>query len=93
MVDNVAGRTVQQRLNAFVAKAMVMAIRCYQLTLSVLIGRQCRFYPSCSHYAAEAIREHGPWRGAWMALRRIGRCHPWHEGGFDPVPGANQDHT
>lgn len=61
-------------------------IRGYQLVLSPWIGRQCRFYPTCSHYADEAIAVHGVWRGAWLALRRIGRCHPFHEGGVDPVP-------
>ncbi len=46
----------------------------------------CRFTPTCSEYAREALREHGPWRGSWLALRRIGRCHPWGKSGFDPVP-------
>ena len=61
-------------------------IRIYQLGLSPLLGPRCRFYPSCSHYAAEAIDVHGVLRGGWLALKRIGRCHPLHPGGFDPVP-------
>lgn len=61
-------------------------IRGYQLTLSPWIGRQCRFYPTCSHYAAEAITEHGPWRGTWLGIRRVARCHPFHPGGVDLVP-------
>jgi putative membrane protein insertion efficiency factor len=61
-------------------------IRGYQLALSPLFGPKCRFYPSCSHYAIEAIDTHGALRGLWLAIKRIGRCHPWHEGGFDPVP-------
>lgn len=58
----------------------------YRLLLSPLFGGQCRFYPSCSSYAREAIETHGSWRGSWLALRRILRCNPWHPGGIDPVP-------
>ena len=68
-------------------------IRGYQLAISPLLGPRCRFYPSCSHYAFEAIEIHGAVRGTWLAIKRIGRCHPWHEGGFDPVPGClNHSH-
>ena len=62
------------------------AIRVYELTLRPVIGANCRFYPSCSVYAREAICMHGAGRGALLAGRRILRCHPWHSGGFDPVP-------
>ena len=61
-------------------------IRMYQLTLSPMLGPRCRFYPSCSHYGMEAIDKHGALRGSWLTMKRIGRCHPFHEGGFDPVP-------
>jgi putative membrane protein insertion efficiency factor len=61
-------------------------IRAYQLTLSPLLGPRCRFYPSCSQYALEALRAHGSLHGCAMALRRLLRCHPWHAGGYDPVP-------
>jgi uncharacterized protein len=61
-------------------------IRAYQPIVSPWLGPRCRFYPSCSNYALEAIGEHGMLRGGWLTLRRIGRCHPWHPGGFDPVP-------
>lgn len=61
-------------------------IRAYQLTLSPFFGQQCRFTPSCSHYAAEAIERHGAWCGSWLAIKRIGRCQPLCAGGFDPVP-------
>ena len=67
---------------------LIRIVRLYQLTLSPLIGNNCRFYPSCSHYAVEAIETHGSGRGSFLALRRILRCHPWHEGGVDPVPPA-----
>lgn len=64
-------------------------IRAYQLLLSPLLGNNCRFEPSCSQYAIEAIARHGPWRGGTLALGRILRCHPWHSGGYDPVPPAH----
>jgi putative membrane protein insertion efficiency factor len=64
------------------------AIRLYQLIGSPFIGNQCRFHPTCSNYALEAIEVHGVWKGSWLALRRLGRCQPFHPGGFDPVPGA-----
>ncbi len=72
--------------------ALLMLIRGYQLFISPLIGPRCRFYPTCSHYALEALRVHGLRRGGWLALRRIFRCHPWHPGGVDPVPPACTDH-
>jgi len=61
-------------------------IRGYQLTLSPLLGPRCRFHPSCSQYAIEALRLHGTLRGSLLSLRRLARCHPWHAGGYDPVP-------
>jgi putative membrane protein insertion efficiency factor len=61
-------------------------IRAYRLLLSPWWGRQCRFTPTCSEYALEAIERHGALRGTGLAMRRISRCHPWHAGGFDPVP-------
>ncbi|MGB0219874.1 MAG: membrane protein insertion efficiency factor YidD [Sinimarinibacterium flocculans] len=68
------------------ARLLLGLIRGYQLLLSPLLGPRCRFYPSCSHYAAEAICRHGSLRGGWLALRRLARCHPLHPGGYDPVP-------
>lgn len=63
-------------------------IRGYQLLVSPFIGAHCRYHPTCSDYACEAVSRHGALRGAWLALRRIARCHPWAEGGSDPVPPA-----
>ncbi|MEW5924798.1 MAG: membrane protein insertion efficiency factor YidD [Candidatus Zixiibacteriota bacterium] len=70
---------------------LLILITLYRYTLSPLIGNQCRYYPTCSHYAEDAIKEYGAWSGSIMAIRRIFRCHPWHDGGYDPVPLKNQD--
>ncbi len=61
-------------------------IRTYQLTLSSIMGRQCRYLPTCSEYASDAIRLHGPWAGFWLTLSRFLSCHPWGGSGYDPVP-------
>ncbi|MDQ1725285.1 MAG: uncharacterized protein QOG52_2313 [Frankiaceae bacterium] len=68
-------------------------IRAYQLVLSPLLGQRCRFAPSCSSYAAEALAVHGAVRGSWLAVRRIARCHPFHPGGYEPVPAAGPHRT
>jgi putative membrane protein insertion efficiency factor len=65
---------------------LLRLIRLYQVTLSSIMGTQCRFYPSCSHYMAEAVARHGAARGFLLGISRISRCHPWHAGGYDPVP-------
>ena len=67
-------------------RALLGLIAAYRYFLSPWWGSQCRFDPTCSRFAAEAIERHGAARGTWMALRRVSRCHPWHHGGFDPVP-------
>lgn len=67
-------------------RSLLFFIRFYQVTLSVLLGPSCRFYPSCSHYAAEAIESHGAIMGVNLAARRFCKCHPFHPGGYDPVP-------
>lgn len=67
-------------------KFLRFLIRAYQITLSPFLGSACRFTPSCSAYASEAIDRHGALRGSWMALKRIARCHPLCDGGYDPVP-------
>ena len=77
---------VGHRAPGIAARACVGCVRAYQLTLSRLVGGQCRFHPSCSHYAIGAFREHGALRGAWLTLRRLARCHPWGGQGHDPVP-------
>ena len=67
-------------------RLMLLVIRAYRYLLSPWWGNQCRFEPTCSEYAMQAIEEHGSLRGSWLALRRLTKCHPWHRGGFDPVP-------
>jgi len=68
-------------------KPLLLAlIRFYQFAISPLLGQRCRFFPSCSEYAVEAIERHGILRGCWLGLRRLSHCHPWHAGGYDPVP-------
>lgn len=68
-------------------KRIVLALlRGYRYAISPMLGRNCRFVPSCSEYALEAVERHGALKGAWLALRRVGRCHPFSGGGYDPVP-------
>jgi uncharacterized protein len=67
-------------------RVMRALVRGYQVALSPYFGTQCRFYPTCSAYAMEALDRHGAARGSWLSLRRLCRCHPLHSGGFDPVP-------
>ncbi len=65
---------------------LIWLLKGYRFAISPLYGQVCRFYPTCSAYALEAVTEHGALRGSWLAVRRIGRCHPWNPGGYDPVP-------
>jgi putative membrane protein insertion efficiency factor len=68
------------------AWVLIMLIRGYQYFLSPFLGTQCRFTPSCSHFARQALERHGVLKGGYLAIRRVLRCHPWHPGGHDPVP-------
>jgi uncharacterized protein len=72
------------------ARALLFAVRVYQAFFSALMPSACKFYPSCSHYAADALRIHGARRGTWLALRRVARCHPFTRGGVDLVPDAEE---
>jgi putative membrane protein insertion efficiency factor len=65
------------------ARLLILLIKLYQYTLSPLLGNCCRFYPSCSDYALLALRKHGALKGVWLALKRVGKCGPWHKGGVD----------
>lgn len=71
------------------AFCVIVLVRAYRWFISPILGPNCRFEPSCSAYAEEALRRHGLGRGLWLAARRLGRCHPWHAGGWDPVPASS----
>lgn len=79
-------RTLFRWLGSAVAAVLILPIRFYQLCISPMLGPSCRFTPTCSQYAVEALRKHGPLKGSWLAVRRICRCHPWGGSGYDPVP-------
>ena len=80
------GFPVGSRVRQLPRLTLIALVRLYQLTLSPILGGSCRYYPSCSAYAIEALERHGALRGGWLAIARIGRCHPFRPGGFDPVP-------
>ncbi len=67
-------------------RLVILIISLYRYAISPLLGPRCRFYPSCSEYAQTAVGRFGVLQGGWLAMKRVGRCHPWHEGGIDPVP-------
>lgn len=74
------------RLLKILALPFILLIRIYQLVISPLLGPKCRFTPTCSHYATEALKKHGVFKGTWLSIKRISRCHPWGGSGYDPVP-------
>lgn len=73
-----------------IAKLLRLLVRSYRLLISPVMPPACRFYPSCSEYAEQALCRHGAWHGSWLTAGRILRCGPWHDGGYDPVPEANE---
>jgi putative membrane protein insertion efficiency factor len=80
---------MKRRIEQALSWLLLAVIHGYRLGVSPVLGPCCRYLPSCSAYAEEAIRVHGPGRGAWLSLRRVLRCHPLRRGGFDPVPKGN----
>ena len=74
------------RLKQALSSLLIFPIRLYQLCISPLLPPSCRFTPTCSQYAIEALRKHGPVRGLWLTVKRLSRCHPWGGSGYDPVP-------
>ena len=79
--------------SGWVSRILIALIWCYRYTLRGLLGNQCRFYPSCSEYALQAITHHGALKGSYLGAHRICRCHPWSAGGHDPVPQLSTDAT
>ncbi|HEX9878509.1 MAG TPA: membrane protein insertion efficiency factor YidD [Gammaproteobacteria bacterium] len=74
------------RVTELCTRALIGAIRLYQLAVSPWLRGNCRHWPTCSAYAASAVRRYGPLRGSWLSVKRVGRCHPWGSSGYDPVP-------
>ena len=70
----------------FLSFLLVIPIKLYQILISPILGPNCRYHPTCSHYSIEAINKHGPFKGTWLAIKRISSCHPWGGSGHDPVP-------
>jgi putative membrane protein insertion efficiency factor len=69
-----------------ISRILIVPVRVWQLTISQVLPPTCRYSPSCSHYMIEALQRHGPVKGLWLGIKRIGRCHPWGSSGYDPVP-------
>lgn len=80
------------KISRVLSRPLVGLVKLYRVTLSPWLGMNCRFQPSCSEYAIEALQVHGVVKGSWLAAKRIGRCHPWGGSGYDPVPGDRRDH-
>ena len=78
-------------VSRILARPLIGLVRLYRLAISPWLGSNCRFQPTCSSYAIEALQVHGALRGSWLAAKRIGRCHPWGGSGYDPVPGTDGD--
>lgn len=78
-------------VSRMLAKPLIGLVRLYRMLISPWLGSNCRYQPTCSNYAIEALQVHGVLRGSWLAAKRIGRCHPWGGSGYDPVPGTNGD--
>jgi uncharacterized protein len=88
----VSGRVVEV-LRGLPRLLLLGLLKVYQTVISPLTGPTCRYYPSCSQYAVIAVQRHGALRGTWLAVRRLGRCHPWSAGGVDDVPPAREPHS
>lgn len=67
-------------------RMLLLLIKAYQFLISPMLGPSCRFTPTCSEYAVQALKKYGALKGVWLSIKRVGRCHPWHDGGYDPLP-------
>jgi uncharacterized protein len=79
-------RNLWAALSALLLEILQLLLGAYQILVSPLLGPSCRFHPSCSRYAQGCLERHGVWRGSWLSVRRVCRCHPWSDGGYDPPP-------
>ena len=79
-----------QRVKSLLSYLLIGLVNIYRYMISPVIGPRCRFHPTCSSYMIEAIKLHGPFKGTWLGLKRLGRCHPYNDGGYDPVPGSEE---
>ena len=79
-------RTVYKTILKLLAFPFILIIKMYQLLISPILPANCRYQPTCSHYAVEALKKYGIFKGGWLAIKRISRCHPWGSSGYDPVP-------
>ncbi len=91
MTSGVASRAIVDALGRLLAWPILLLVQIYRVTISPLLGANCRFEPTCSSYAIEALRQHGAFRGSVLAAKRIARCHPWDSSGYDPVPEPEAD--
>ena len=73
-------------MQKIVTSFLIALVRAYQIALSPYLGNQCRFTPTCSYYAIQALQTHGAFKGFWLTIKRLSKCHPWHAGGYDSVP-------
>jgi hypothetical protein len=67
-------------------RILLFLVKTYQYLISPMLGPSCRYTPTCSEYAVQALKKYGALKGVWMSVKRVGRCHPWHDGGYDPLP-------
>ena len=67
-------------------RILLFLVKAYQYLISPMLGPSCRYTPTCSEYAVQALHKYGPVKGLWLSMKRVGRCHPWHDGGYDPLP-------
>ncbi len=83
-------KTLKPAKPSLLSRSLLALIACYRYFISPLLGPHCRYSPSCSDYAQQAITRHGPLKGLWLGVKRVCRCHPLHEGGYDPVPDCSE---
>ena len=86
-------RIVEKNKMTLIKRLFILPVKLYQKAISPFIPNRCRFYPSCSEYTIQAIHEHGLLTSLWLSGKRLLKCHPWHEGGIDPVPSKNKEST